>query len=207
MDGDGKKSEVTASFNVRPVNTFNFSARAFYERNFDDLQYVNTAYPGGTPTYVLGRLHQETLGVTFRANVFITPEFTIQYYGSPFVSNGTYGSFKRASATPRADTYAERFHQYTGSEIAFVPDLDAYRVLEAGAAYAFGNPDFEFRQFRSNLVARWEYRPGSLLYVVWSQDRTNEEVFGKSLTSSLDRLRMAPAANVLLVKLSYWFGR
>ena len=87
-----------------------------------------------------------------------------------------------------------------------MPEFDVYRVLEGGTLYAFGNPDFEFRQFRSNLVARWEYRPGSLLYVVWSQDRTDEELFGKSLTSSLDQLRMAPAANVFLVKLSYWFG-
>ena len=55
-----------------------------------------------------------------------------------------------------------------------MPEVNAYRVNEGGATYAFGNPDFDFREFRSNLVARWEFKPGSSLYVVWSQDRTDE---------------------------------
>ncbi len=205
MDGDGSKSEVTTQVSVRPVNAFNFSLNASYQRNVDDLQYVDTAYAGGAPKYLLGRLGQDTVGLTFRANVFITPELTIQYYGSPFVSNGTFGGFKRAT-TPRAGDYSDRFHQFTASEISYLPELNAYAVNEGAVTYGFGNPDFEFRQFRSNLVARWEYRPGSLLYVVWSQDRTDEEVFGKSLTSSLDQLRQAAAGNVFLVKLSYWLG-
>ena len=111
------------------------------------------------------------------------------------------------ATTPRASEYADRFHAFSDSEIAFVPQANAYRVTEGSDSYAFGNPNFDFRQFRSNLVARWEYKPGSSLYVVWSQDRTDQEVFGRSLTSSLDALRLAPATNVFLVKMSYWFGR
>jgi hypothetical protein len=205
FDGDGRRAEATARVVVRPVNSFNFSVNASYERNVDDLQYVDTAYAGGAARYLLGRIDQDTIGLTFRANLFITPDFTIQYYGSPFVSNGRYGQFKRATA-PRAASYEDRFYRFAPSEIAYVPEANAYRVSEGGATYAFGNPDFDFRQFRSNLVARWEFRPGSSLYVVWSQDRTDEEIFGKSLTSSLDALRFAPATNVFLVKMSYWFG-
>jgi len=205
MEGDGSRAEVNATVRVRPTNALNFSVNAFYEHNVDDLQYVDTAYPGGGAKYLLGRLDQDTLGLTFRVNVFITPDLSIQYYGSPFVSIGSYAGFKRA-ATPRADRYTDRFHTFSASEIAYVPEANAYRVDEGGTTYGFGNPDFDFRQFRSNLVARWEFRPGSSLYVVWSQDRTDEEVFGKSLTSSLEALRLAPAANVFLVKLSYWFG-
>jgi hypothetical protein len=205
MDGDGSNAEVTMGINVRPADALNVSVNTFYQHKVDDLQYVETAEAGGAMRYLLGRLEQETLGLTFRANVFITPDLTIQYYGSPFVSNGSYGRFKRATS-PRAKAYADRFHLFVPSEISYVPEMSAYQVDEDGATYTFGNPDFDFRQFRSNLVARWEFRPGSSLYVVWSQDRTDNEVFGKSLTSSLDALRMAPAANVFLVKLSYWFG-
>jgi hypothetical protein len=205
MDGDGSKAAATANITVRPVNAFNFSVNAFYERNVDDLQYVDTAYPGGGARYLLGRLDQETLGLTLRANVFITPDLSIQYYGSPFVSNGSYGQFKRATS-PRADAYADRFYRFADSEIAYVAEVNAYRVNEGGTTYAFRNPDFDFRQFRSNLVARWEFKPGSSLYVVWSQDRTGEDISGTSLASSLDALRLAPAANVFLVKLTYWFG-
>ena len=104
------------------------------------------------------------------------------------MSNGDYADFKRAT-TPRASDYADRFHQFADTEIAFVPEANAYRVTEDGSTYGFGNPNFDFRQFRSNLVARWEYKPGSSLYVVWSQDRTDQAVFGRSLTSSLDALR------------------
>ena len=138
--------------------------------------------------------------------MFLTPDLTIQYDGSPFVSNGVYDGFKRATS-PRRSDYADRFHEFASSEIAFVPEANAYRVTEGSSTYAFGNPNFDFRQFRSNLVARWEYKPGSSLYVVWSQDRTDQQVFGRSLTSSLDALRLAPATNVFLVKMSYWFGR
>jgi hypothetical protein len=205
-DGGGREASVSSTVKVRPANTVDFSVNLFYERNVDDLQYVDTARPGGDAKYLLGRLDQETLGLTLRANVFLTPDLSIQYYGSPFVSNGTYGRFKRASSTPRADWYDDRYHVFGGDEIAYVPEFDAYRVTEGGATYAFANPDFEFRQFRSNLVGRWEFSPGSTLYVVWSQDRTDEQVWGGSLTNSLDRLRLAPAANVFLLKFSYWFG-
>ena len=205
MDGDGRRAEAAANVTVRPVNAFNFSVNAFYERNVDDLQYVDTAHPAEGARYLLGRLDQETLGLTFRANLFITPDLSIQYYGSPFVSNGSYGQFKRATS-PRADAYADRFYRFADSEIAYLPEVNAYRVNEGGTTYAFRNPDFDFRQFRSNLVARWEFKPGSSLYVVWSQDRTDENAFGKSLAGSLDALRLAPAANVFLVKLTYWFG-
>jgi hypothetical protein len=204
-DGGGRRSSIEASTSVRPNYRIDFSVNAFYERNLDDLQYVDTARPGGDSKYLLGRLDQETLGLTLRANLFITPELSIQYYGSPFVSNGGFGQFKRAT-TPRAGAYADRFHLFGDSEIAYLPEANAYRVNEAGTVYGFGNPDFSFRQFRSNLVARWEFSPGSSLYIVWSQDRTDQELFGRSLTSGLDALRLAPAANVFLVKMSYWFG-
>ncbi len=209
FDGDGYQWRVSTEVDLRPTNAFSLSADITWDHNVENLQYVATTSSPvslGDPKYVLGRLDQETLGITFRANYFITPDLSIQYYGSPFVSNGTYGRFKRATSTPRADAYGDRFYEYAASEIAYSPAFDLYRVSEGGAPYTFGNPDFEFRQFRSNLVGRWEFRPGSSVYVVWSQDRTDEEVFGKPLTSSLDRLRLAPAANVFLVKFSYWFG-
>ena len=207
MDGGGSRAQVTTQVDVRPIDAVNFSANVFYEHNVDDLQYVDTVSPapGGAVRYLLGHLHQNTLGLTFRANVFITPELTIQYYGSPFVSNGAYGGFKRVT-TPRAGNYADRFSAFTAQAITYVPAFNAYRVSDGGVTYGFDNPDFEFRQFRSNLVGRWEFRPGSTLYVVWSQDRTGEQVLGQSLTSSLDTLRLTPATNVFLVKLSYWFG-
>ncbi len=206
VEGNGRNTEVSTGVNLRPMNAFTLSADAFWQHNVDDLQYVATAFSGGTPRYLLGRLDQKTLGLTFRANYVLTPDISIQYYGSPFVSSGTYSQFKRATS-PRASAYEDRFHRFGGSELQFLPQQNAYQVYAGGGTtYTFGNPDFDFRQFRSNLVARWEFKPGTSIFLVWSQDRTDHEILGKSLPSSLDALRGAPATNVFLVKLSYWLG-
>ncbi|MEJ2503410.1 MAG: DUF5916 domain-containing protein [Gemmatimonadota bacterium] len=205
LEADGRYGQVMAGVHLRPANAFNVSVNAFYEHNVDDLEYVATATDAAEPRYILGRLDQETLGLTFRANLFLSPDLTLQYYGSPFVSSGGYDAFKRATS-PRAEAYDDRFHRFTPEELTYEPESGRYRVEEEGAAYTFPDPDFDFRQFRSNLVGRWEFRPGSALYVVWTQDRTDSRIFDGSLTDSLDTLRKAPGANVLLVKLSYGLG-
>jgi hypothetical protein len=129
------------------------------------------------------------------------------YYGSPYIGTGRYDAFKRATDT-LAQQYASRFHLYAPDEIAYLEDLNAYRVTESGgASYVFGNPDFSFRQFRSNLVARWEWKPGSSLYLVWSQGRTSGvPQWDASFASNWDALWGARPDNVFLVKASYWFS-
>ena len=141
--------------------------------------------------YVLGHIDQTTHSLTIRLNVSLTPDLTIQYYGSPFVSSGSYTAFKKTTDTVAAQ-YEDRFHVYGPDEIAFVPEDNTYVVQEAeggpGSRYSFGNPSFSFRQFRSNLVARWEYKPGSALYVVWSQGRTSDsDLYEDSLGQQLRR--------------------
>ena len=122
----------------------------------------------------------------------------MQLYGSPFIGTGRYTDFKRGTDT-LARRYADRFHAFDASEIAYRPDANAYDVSEAsGPSYSFANPDFSFRQFRSNLVVRWEYRPGSSVYVVWSHGRTDsrdlwEQSFGRNWDSLWDD---APAERV-----------
>ena len=76
----------------------------------------------------------------------------------------------------------------------------------SGRSYSFSNPDFSFRQFRSNLVARWEWKPGSSLYVVWSQGRTAEAAWDGVLPLQLESLWNTPSDDVFLVKFSYWFS-
>jgi hypothetical protein len=207
-DDDSRSSGLVGSLSLRPSNRLSLSASASYERLDDHLQYVASAETGAGPRFVLGRLEQDTWSFTVRANLSLTPELTLQYYGSPFVSTGRYAAFKRA-AQPRARAYADRFHPYGAEELAFDAGANAYTVQEAreGPRYGFANPDFAFRQFRSNLVARWEWKPGSALYVVWSQGRTSDVPrWDGSLASHWNRLWEAPADHVVLVKLAYWFS-
>ena len=117
------------------------------------------------------------------------------------------GYFKRITE-PRAEVFEDRFAFYAPDEIRYDPVENAYQVVESsGAAYSFENPDFDFRQFRGNVVVRWEYQPGSTLFVVWSQDRTREGELGNfSFRDGLRDLFQEHAFNVFLVKFTYRFS-
>jgi hypothetical protein len=210
VDDDSRSSSVGGELRARPSNRLSLSGAVSYEQLVDHLQYVATVDTDVGSRWVLGRILQDNWSLTFRASVSITPELTVQYYGSPFIGTGRYTRFRKATDT-LARRYQDRFDGYAVGEIAFDAVSNRYRVAEESggpaSSYTFGNPDFSFRQFRSNLVVRWEYKPGSSLYVVWSQGRTGSTAMWQpSFSSSWDALwRMRPD-NVFLVKLSYWLS-
>ncbi len=146
------------------------------------------------------------LSADIRINVSITPDLTIQYWGQPFVFSGDYSEFKRLS-DPMSDAYQDQFHLFTDTEISYDAQDDIYDVNENSngkTTYSFENPDFSFYEFRSNLVVRWEYIPGSTAYFVWSQGRTGDHPDGQfSLSENIDRLVNITPSNVFLLKLSY----
>ena len=208
VDNPSRHSRVEGLLRVRLSNRFSVSGRTAYEIIADTLQYAATATATDGPRWVLGRIDQHIWDFTLRADFAITPNLTLQYYGSPFIGTGRYTDFKQATDT-LAQRYQDRFHLYTEEELAFLPDSNTYAVREAagGATYSFTNPDFSFRQFRSNFVARWEYRPGSTLYVVWSQGRTSEEQrWDSSFSSNWNALWRERPDNIFMVKLTYWFS-
>ena len=196
-------ASIQPGLSVTPLNTIRLSVSVNYSSNVDDLQYVDAISIGGANKYILGRIAQHTIGATFRVDYNISPELSIQYYGSPFASVGRYSGF-RSVANPEAGNYGDRF-----SAVDATLNGDAYDVYEAagaGASYRFTNPDFNFYQFRSNLVLRWEYLPGSQLYLVWSQDRTSfVQPGGVSAVGAIGSLGDVFPDNIFLAKLSYWF--
>jgi hypothetical protein len=211
-EGGTRFNEVGGNLTYKPVNALSLRINPFYNVNHDDLQYVETLDRAGEPRYVMGRLHQKTLGITFRLDYSVTPDLSLQYYGQPFISAGQYAQFKRITS-PRADRYSDRFHTFT-SEIQAAVDGEGdpiYQVdedLDGATDYSFSNPDFNFQQFRSNFVLRWEYSPGSTVYLVWSQDRTGGEATGEfSARNDFKHLfnNIYPD-NVFLIKLNRWFS-
>ncbi len=173
----------------RPSNSLSISVEPFVERNNQELQYVDTQDFGAEQRYIFGSLDQTTVGITIRLNYSITPDLSVQYYGQPFVSINTY-----SDAQIRYDAEAEEFHvDETGNGVT---------------DYSFSDPNFNFQEFRSNLVIRWEYSPGSTLFVVWSQERGGEGVPGEfALRDDLRGLFREHPHNVFLVKFSYRFLR
>ncbi|MEW5983840.1 MAG: DUF5916 domain-containing protein [Acidobacteriota bacterium] len=179
----GLAFRLDPSITLRPTSFLSVAAGIGYERRTERSQWVE-AVEDPVTHYVFGHLQQKTLGLTFRVNYTITPNLTVQVYAEPFVSAGAYDDF-RELANGRADRYADRYRPY---------------------AYS-GNPDFNYKSFRTTNVLRWEYKPGSALYVVWQQGR--EDVLDDGRFRFRQDFRDVfglPASNVFLVKCSYWFN-
>ena len=150
------------------------------------------------------RLDQTTVGVTARVNYAFTPTLSLQVYAQPFVSAGSYGAFKRVD-DPRAMRYADRFDL-----LDYLPDPDGGYLADVdgdGTLNHFSDPDFNAKQFQSNVVLRWEYRPGSAVYLVWTQARDHRADDGSfRVEDDVRRLFAQPPNNVLLLKVSYWLS-
>ena len=169
---DDSSSNYNIDFGVtyQPFNALSISVNPEYGINKNKLQYIDNIDVNGETTYLNGTIDQRTLSMSLRLNYTINPNLTIQYWGQPFISRGRYSNFKKV-INPMAANFNDRSVSYSESQISFVND--AYSVdsnLDNTVDFTFDNPDFSFVQFRSNLVVRWEYIPGSEIFLVWSQD-------------------------------------
>lgn len=195
-------------YRIRPGVTHRFGDRLLidaevgYERGDPHQQYVATATIGDEARYVIGRMRQETLAAEFRAQINFSPTLSVTYFGGPFASVGRFSEFGVVT-TPRASRLMDRYAR-------FAPERGEGGGLTGtfeGKTFGFDDPDFHWRELNSNLVLKWEFRPGSTLYAVWSQHRE-----GTLDTGSFDgaeeyrRLFRAHPENTLLVKMSYWFS-
>ncbi|HEY9487675.1 MAG TPA: DUF5916 domain-containing protein, partial [Chryseosolibacter sp.] len=166
-----RNGSVNLDLVYQPVNAFNISVSPSFSWNKHQLQYVSTTSSGGEARYVVATIDQTILRVTFRMTYMVTPNLSIQYYGQPFGTAGAYSNYKYIT-NASASEYSQRFLQIPSHSM--VPNGNDYGVDENGDGlmdYSFGNPDFNFGQFRSNMVIRWEYVPGSTLFFVWSRER------------------------------------
>ena len=164
----------------RPSSFLSVSGGLSITNNFDESQWIE-AEDGH---YVFGRLDQHTVGLTTRVNYTLSPRLSIQVYAQPFVSAGDYLDFKEL-ADGRTKQYGDRFRPYDYTS----------------------NPDFNYRSFRTTNVLRWEYRPGSTLFVVWQQGREATLDQGAfDFRRDIGGVFDAPATNVFLVKWAYWLN-
>jgi hypothetical protein len=185
------------SLSLSPQVTLNASTRlaatigANVETDHLDSQWYNLfTDASGTQHYTFAHLNQQTLSFTANLGYTITPALSIQWYLQPFVSRGTYANI-RELANPGAASYDFRYRPYADTSVTNNP----------------GGVDS--KQFNSNLVVRWEYRPGSTLFVVWMQGRNDfQPVAGPDgLSGDFRNLLDLRADDTFLVKFSYWLNR
>ena len=199
---------VAPSLAWKPSPRLYLSFGPTFEHNVADAQFVTSvAAPGEVPAdfggrrYVFARLDQTTVAAGIRLNVTFTPDLSLQTYIQPFISAGRFSDFKELA---RSGTYDFiHYGQDPGTSLADGMVTPA----GAGTRFALGDPSFNFKSLRGNAVLRWEYRPGSVLYLVWTQERTDYEELGDlRFGPSTRRLLDARANDIFLVKATYYLA-
>jgi len=199
---------ISPRISWRAASNMDFTLGPQVSHRFNSWQYLTQETVQDVDHYIFGQLRQTVASMTLRGNVTFTPTLSLQLYAEPFIASGEYEGFRQV-ADPRADRFQDRFDD-------FGPD----RLIETDGEYAIDldsdgtpeidleNPDFTFLSFRSNTVLRWEYKPGSTLFLVWQHGRTDDNHNGQlQLGQGIRDLFDAQAVNTFVVKCSYWFGR
>ena len=158
-----------------------------YGRSVNASQFNGNFGEAGADTthYTAARLDQRTKSMTLRVGVTATPNLSLQVYAAPFATRGNFSEWVEV-VDPRAEQWTSRYRPYLGGD--------------PGA--------FDFKQYRSNTVVRWEYRPGSVLYFVWAQERTGslDGDDARAASNGLGALKREHPSNVFLIKGSYWLS-
>jgi hypothetical protein len=177
-------AEIKMSTNLATSIGFNYSD------GVDDAQWIgNFNDASGKTHYAFARLDQQTASFNVRATYTATPNLTFEIYAEPFVTVGEYSNTREVSATPRAADRDARYSPY---------------AVPGGAPTGF-----TFRSVKSNSVMRWEYRPGSTLFVVWQHGREggDDDPTKRSINNGLGKLFDLHPDNTFLVKFAYWLSR
>jgi hypothetical protein len=183
------------------------SALPRYQREVDVRQYVTTLAGGSEATYgsryIFGRVDRSTHSTQLRANYTFKPDMTLDFYAEPFAASGRYDGLGELSA---ARSRALRRYGTDGTALAPLAD-GSFQVTDGDASFVLPRRDFNVLSFRSNLVLRWEWRPGSTLYFVWQQDRASDE-FARSRATVGDMFSALRARgdNYFVVKASFWLS-
>jgi hypothetical protein len=167
--------EGGVELSYRPAPNVFLSVEPYFVRSRDRHQYIATT----NGQYIFAELEQRTFEIATRVDWTRSPRLSFQLYLQPFIASGDYHDV-HALARPRSDDYVP----YAGT---------------------LTEPDFNFRSVRGSAVARWEFRPGSALYVVWNENRADVEPIGDfRFRRDLRAISTAPSHDVFLVKMSYW---
>lgn len=156
--------------------------------------------------YIVGKIDRKTLSSTLRAEFFVTPELSFQYYGNPYASVGKYTDYRMV-----ADSKSTDIHKRFSPLNIVTVDGDRHLTDRSGGHMirnlTQSNPDFNFQEFRSNFVARWEYKTGSTIYFVWTNNRSRyENQYEPSLLTSLKGINKVKAENAFMLKVNFWFS-
>jgi len=191
-EGQSESVSLSPSVSLRFSSRLQTSISAGFSKSNNHTQWFGNFTEGSTTRYTFAHLNQRTTSMSVRIGYTATPDLTLEFYGEPFVSTGTYSQFREISANPGAAEYAERFQSFTLPE-----DVPT---------------SFKSSSLRTNTVLRWEYRPGSTVFLVWAHGRgAFEQAVGATYTNGWQRdygdLFDLRPDNTFLIKVAWWLSR
>ena len=197
------------TLSVRPSKRVELGLQPSLNLWASEAEYMWTAVKDGVQHPLFGRVEQAIVTLTTRLSYVFSPTLGVQLYASPYLFSREFSDYSEA-AKLRADHFRDRYRTFGEDELQW----DEARSLFMGhldddgrVDFAFRDPSFTYGQFNLNAVLNWEYRPGSTLYVIWTQDRSDHYSSPPAgFGPDMERLFGAPGTNVLLLKLSYWLG-
>lgn len=214
----GKMDEYNVGLTLRPSSSVRITFSPDFMKYQNARQFVRSVSdPTATNTfgrrYVFAEIHQTQLSATTRVEWTLSPTLSFQTYAQPFTSSGHYSGFKEVARASSGD-----FNVYGVNAGVISPvresngDIVLYTVdPDAGGpapSFSIGNPDFRTQSLRGNAVMRWEYRPGSTLFLVWQQQRSAFAPYEGDFRFGRDtRDIFGQPSNVFLVKATYWFAQ
>lgn len=189
-EGNSHYSSLSPSLTFRLASPLQATLSAGIYRETADRQWFgNVTDDDGVTHYTFATLEQRQLSMSLRVNYTARPNLTFEFYGQPFMATGEYSDFREISGTPDAPRHDDRF-------TPFMPSPDAETA-------------FNIKQLRTNSVLRWEYLPGSTLFLVWSHGRQGSDAFhpGQSWRAGYREMFTLRPDNTFLIKVAYWLNR
>lgn len=208
IEGDRYSHYFSLNVNYHPLPSLVIKFNPTYNDSFRSLAYVDaTSY--GNEGYIVSSISQKQLSANFRLNLSFSPNLSLEYWGQPFLFSADYSEFKKV-VNPNQKDFESQFKVFSPGEISYDAVNEEYYVDETGNGatdFEFANPDFSVFNFRSNMVLRWEFVPGSTLYLVWSQNKSDSNSDGNfNFNRNIRMLSDIKPSNIFLVKFSYRFS-
>lgn len=208
---------IEGSVSTRPTSALQLSLESGYNRdgatNATSSGAVNRQYlttlTGGRPEtydrrYVFGVVDRTTLSLQLRAGYVFRPDLTLDIYAEPFAAGGRYPAYGELALPRMRDL---RLYGTDGTTIERLADGSA-RITDGAASFLLPHRDFDVRSFRSNVVLRWEWRPGSTFFAVWQQNRAGGGTRGDRVgPGDLLQSWSAPGDHVVVLKTTLWLSR
>ena len=202
----------------RPVPNMTFSIGPSFNTDQNKLQWIGTVYDDPTAVntygkrYVFAELGYKEFSANIRLNLTFTPTLSLQLYMQPLIASEKYSNYK-ALLRSKSDEYLVYGSKSSSLRDSIESNIYAGSFIDADGASGgspeiyISNPNLVRKELRGNAVLRWEYLPGSALYFVWTQNRSDYENIGDmQFQHSVGRLLRANADNIFLVKMSYYFN-